>query len=73
MEIKIYYSTIDRFSESRKYRSLAGATRYAHRRVGPNAEISSTFGYAVSEDGIGKITVSGDANIYEVMGRAREL
>jgi hypothetical protein len=69
MEITVRYSTIDHFRETRKFRSLKGAMRYAHRRVGPHAEISPNFGYAVSEDGIGKITVEGDASIYTVMGR----
>lgn len=59
MEIKLRYTTIDRFSESRSFKSLDGAQRYARRRMGNMFDISEAFGYIVSSDGVGKLTVSG--------------
>ena len=57
MEIKVRYSSIDRFGKSRKFKTLAGARKFAHDWIGAHPEIGST--YAVSGDGIGKITCSG--------------
>jgi len=58
-DIRVRYSSIDRYSESRRFKTLAGAQRYAQKFVGETPEISGAFSYAVSADGIGKITVSG--------------
>lgn len=54
--IRINYSTIDRFSESRRFKTLAGARKYALRRLGDYYDIGSY--YAVSGDGVGKITAN---------------
>lgn len=59
VEIHVRYRSLDRCSKSRKFKTLAGAQRFAQKWVGETPEISETFGYAVSGDGIGKITVSG--------------
>lgn len=55
--IRIRYSTIDHFSETRTFKTLKGARRYAKRRMGTMFDIGS--GYAVDMFGTGKITVSG--------------
>lgn len=57
MIITVRYSTIDRFSKRAKFKTLAGARKFAHHWVGAHPEIGSY--YAVSGDGIGRITVSG--------------
>ena len=59
INIRIRYRSLDRFSQSRTFKTLAGAQRYAQKWVGQTPDISEAFGYAVSDDGIGKITVSG--------------
>ena len=50
--------SIDRFHLRRSFRTLAGAQAFAHRYVGPTPGISLTFQYAVSDDGVCKITAS---------------
>jgi hypothetical protein len=57
--ITVYYESIDRFRKTRKYKTLKGAQRFAEKMVGPTPEVSINFGYAVSPDGIGKITCDG--------------
>jgi len=54
--ITVRYSSIDGYSEKRKFKTLAGARAYAQKWVGKNPEMGST--YAVSSDGIGKITAT---------------
>lgn len=57
-KITVRYSSVDGFSEKRAFKTISGARAYATSRVGPTAEVSSS-GYAVSGDGVGKITVDG--------------
>lgn len=57
MDITVYYESLDRCSKTRKFKTLAGAQRFAQKWVGKHPEIGTT--YAVSGDGIGKITVVG--------------
>jgi hypothetical protein len=59
MDIKVRYSTVDRFSKSRRFKTLDGARKFAQKYVGKHPDTSERFGYAVSDDGIGKIEVSG--------------
>lgn len=56
-KITVRYSSIDRFSETRHFKTLAGAQAYAQMRVGRHPEVGC--GYAVCGDGVGKVTVSG--------------
>lgn len=58
-EITVRYSSLDRFSQKRKFKTLAGAQRFAAKWVGQTPDVSEAFGYAVSMDGIGKVTWSG--------------
>jgi hypothetical protein len=55
--ITIRYTSIDRCRVTRKYKTLAHARAFAVKYVGPSPELGST--YAVSSDGVGKITVEG--------------
>lgn len=63
--IKVRYSSIDRFSQTRSFATMAAARRFAQKWVGQNPEIGSH--YAISGDGIGKITVTG-ATLAELFG-----
>ena len=55
--IIITYSTIDRFRKRSKFKTLAGARKFAQHWLGKYPEMGSS--YAVSGDGVGKITVQG--------------
>lgn len=55
--ITVRYSAIDGYSKSRSFKTLAGACRFAHHYVGEHPDMGS--GYAVSFDGVGKVTVRG--------------
>lgn len=55
--ITVRYSSIDGASERRTYATIKGAQKFAHHMIGAHPEIGC--GYAVSDDGIGKVTVSG--------------
>ncbi len=57
MRIKIHYESIDGYRKSKTFRSLLAAAGWAHGWVGPHAELGSN--YAISADGIGKITCEG--------------
>lgn len=55
--IKVRYSSCDGFSVTRRFKTLAGAQRFAQEYVGTHPEIGAT--YAASGDGIGVIRASG--------------
>jgi hypothetical protein len=55
--IKLTFSTVDRFRESRTYKTLEGARKYAHRRVGAHPDISEVFWYAVGQYGDAKLEI----------------
>lgn len=54
---KVRYATVDHCRGSRTFKTLAGARKFAVERVGEHPEFGRT--YAVSADGVGKITVEG--------------
>lgn len=58
-KIKIVYESIDYYSEEKEFTSLEYAKEYAQRWVGEHPEISPTFGYAYSPDGVGRISCEG--------------
>jgi hypothetical protein len=66
MMIKIRYSSVDGVRTLRSFSTLAGARRYAHERVGKHPDIGT--GYAISDDGIGKIEVYGEATLADLFG-----
>jgi hypothetical protein len=55
--IKVYYQSVDHCRKTRSFKTLAGAQKFAQAWVGETPELG-TF-YAVSADGVGKVTVSG--------------
>ncbi len=55
--IRVSYRSVDRFSETRSYKTIAAARRYAVKQVGEHPEFGS--GYAVSGDGVGVVRVRG--------------
>jgi len=57
MSITIRYSSIDCCRKTRKFKTLAGARRFAQKMIGKTPEMGSY--YAVSGDGVGKVEVSG--------------
>lgn len=54
--IKLSYSTIDRYYESRRFKTLAGARAYAKRKLGESFDLGGS--YAVSFDGVAKLTAN---------------
>jgi hypothetical protein len=54
--IRVHYNAIDHFSQSRSFKTLAAARRYAQKWVGPHPD--TTGWYAVSFDGVGRITAN---------------
>ena len=56
-KIVVRYSSVDGCSIRRSFATVFGARAFAAKYVGPHPEIGR--GYAVSADGIGKVTVEG--------------
>lgn len=56
--ITVTYEATDGYRDRRSFKTLVGAQRYAQKWVGAHPE-KSDLGYAVSGDGIGKVTVRG--------------
>jgi hypothetical protein len=54
--IRVRYNSLDRFSQSRTFKTLEGARRYAQKWVGAHPD--HTAWYAVSNDGVGRVTAS---------------
>jgi len=65
--ITVRYSAIDGFSRMRKFKTVEGARKFAHRYVGADADLGTS--YAVSVDGIGKVTVEGCTLMELIRGR----
>lgn len=64
--ITVTYSSVDGHTDTRKFKTLAGAQRFAAHMVGETPEMGRT--YAASCDGIGKVTVQG-ATLAELFTR----
>ena len=60
MLITIRYNSIDGYSQTRRYATLAAARRFAWKWVGETPEIGWPE-YAVSPDGVGRVTWAGCA------------
>jgi hypothetical protein len=56
-DIKVRYSSIDGVRKSRKFKSVASASKFARYYVGDHPDIGPH--YAVASDGIGKVEVEG--------------
>jgi len=57
--IQVTYDSIDGHSETREFKTLRGARKFAQKWVGETPELGSY--YAVSYDGVGKISSFGCA------------
>lgn len=57
MEISVSYASVDGYRTARRFKTIGGARRFAHEFVGEHPEMGSF--YAVSGDGVGKVTVQG--------------
>lgn len=70
-EITVTYRSIDRARITRKFKTVEAARRFAAEYVGPAPDMAC--GYAVSDDGIGKITVVGTtlAALFDAAPKAR--
>jgi hypothetical protein len=64
--IRVRYESIDRFSKTRRFKTLKGAQKFAQKYLGETPEMGSF--YAVSGDGIGKITCEG-CRLYDLFPR----
>jgi len=56
-DIRVVFSTIDGCRMSRKFKTLAGAMKFAHSKIGPHPDTGSW--YAVGTYGDAKIEVAG--------------
>jgi hypothetical protein len=58
-EITVRYSSVDSYGKAitRKFKTMKGASKFARKWVGDYPDLGST--YAVSFDGVGKVTVEG--------------
>ena len=66
--ITVRYRSLDGYSMTRRFKTLAGARKFAPKWVGAPPEIGSS--YAICDDGIGKITVEG-ALIHDLFPQER--
>ena len=64
--IKLRYSAVDGFSKLKTFKSLKGARKYAIEMLGKYPSFGSY--YAVSDDGVGKITVIDGVGLRELFG-----
>jgi len=64
MFIKVTYQSIDRVRITRPFKTLTGARRFAQKYLGLHPTLGC--GYAISDDGIGKITVEGSATLRDL-------
>lgn len=57
MAVTVHYEAIDGFRETKTFGCLGKARAYAQHWIGETPSIGT--GYAVSDDGVGKITAEG--------------
>ena len=57
LTITVRYSAVDGYRARKGFASLQEAQKFAHKWVGDHPEIGGN--YAISDDGVGKVTVSG--------------
>ena len=56
--MKVVYTSIDRARAARQFKTLAAAQRFAQKWVGAHPDLAGDR-YAISGDGVGKITAEG--------------
>ena len=62
-KIRMRYESIDGYSQRRVYKTIAGAQNFLRHWIGDWGEI--THNYAVSSDGVGKVTGNIDLRLLE--------
>lgn len=67
--IKLRFTTIDHFSESKTFKTLEGARAYFKRRMGDAFDISVNFNYAIDAYGVGKLSIVEGTTYNELAGR----
>jgi len=55
--IRIVYSSVDGARITKQFKTVAGAKAFASKMIGNHPDVGS--GYAISDDGVGKIVVTG--------------
>lgn len=63
--------SVDDGHRSRRFNNIESARAWAKTWLGPYFDISYTFGYAISGDGVCKITCEG-VSIFELLDQKRE-
>ena len=71
MSIKLIYSSVDGYRTKATFKTLKNARHFAHKWIGEHPSIGT--GYAVSDDGIGKIVVYGDATLADLFPANRDV
>lgn len=64
--IKLRYEAVDGFRQTKQFKLLRGARKYAQTMLGKFPEMGG--GYAVSGDGVGKIVVVQGCQLSELFG-----
>jgi len=59
MDIRVSVRTVDHHHESRRFKTVDGARRYAQRWVGEHPDVAEVSAYAVSQDGVVVVRVRG--------------
>jgi hypothetical protein len=59
--IEVTYSSVDGYTETRKYKTLQGARRWVDEMLGDNYELGQH--YAVSGDGVGTVQIYGTTSL----------
>lgn len=68
VNIVVTYKAVDGYRQRRQFKRLGNAQRFAHKMLGTFVTVGQT--YAISSDGIGKITVRG-AHLLDLFPRAQ--
>ena len=55
--ITLRYIAIDGYRQTRRFKTLAGACKYAHERMGTHPNLGAW--YAVTDDGVGTLYADG--------------
>jgi hypothetical protein len=71
-KITVTMTAVDGWSKRRYFKTVEGARKFAVKYVGETPEISWTYGYAISPDGVSKIEVGGDADVFTLFPAAAE-
>lgn len=57
MQITVRYQSIDGVNQRKTFATIPGVRKFVDKMIGANAEYGASGMYAVSDDGIGKVTL----------------